>query len=253
MRTECQDYEDSTYAQAVQSGYDTLQLKYDGWWSRTEIAHGEGRLYSKTGRLVTSFPANPSITGTFIGEYMFGTQWSQPADRQGKIYLHDVWRIGNSSLETFTYRDRYGILRANISLLGVPFEIVNNYPITAQPDIWQRYVATSLFEGVVYRRRLSPVDDTILREKAVVTEDVQVTGFIEGEGKHSGRLGALVCQNRQGVEIRVGGGLDDKAREDIWANQSAYLGRWCTIEGRARFASGAIRHPNFIAWRADLD
>ena len=253
MRTDRQDYKDATFEEARDAGYDVLQLKYDGWWARVEIAAGRGEVYSRTARLVTTITTNPNVVGTFIGEYMFGTQWSQDPSRQGKIFLFDVWKTGNTYLNTYTYRDRYGVLRANLPLLGSPFELVANYPILSYSEIWTNKVETGEYEGVVFRRRLAPVDDLILRHKAVVSDDVQIIGFVAGEGKHGGRLGALVCRTQSGVEVRVGGGLDDKAREDIWANQSAYLGRWCTIEGRARFESGALRHPNFICWRPDLD
>ena len=254
MRTDRQDYKDSTYEEARNSGYDVLQLKYDGWWSRVEIRGGHGEIYSRTGRLVTTLQTTPSISGTFVGEYLFGTQWSQREDRQGKIILFDVWRIDNQPLDTYTYRDRYGILRANVPLLGQPFAAVANYPIISYMEVWKSQIETGEYEGVVFRRRLSPVDDIILRHKICVTEDVKIIGFVEGkEGKHLGRLGALLCQTRNGVEVSVGGGLDDKAREDIWLNQSAYLGRWLTIKGLARFESGSIRHPNFLHWRPDLD
>lgn len=252
MQLDRQDYKDATYEEARDAGYDVLQLKYDGWWARVEIKAGKGDIYSRTSRLVTSITTNPDVDGTFIGEYMFGTQWSQDPSRQGKIFLFDVWRLGNTHLATYTYRDRYGILRANHALLGVPFELVLNYPILSYDNVWSTQVESGQYEGVVFRRRLAPVDDLILRHKITITEDVQIIDFVEGEGKHTGRLGALCCRTRAGVEVRVGGGLDDKAREDIWANQSAYLGRWCTIEGRARFESGALRHPNFVCWRDDL-
>lgn len=253
LRTDRQDYKDSTYEEARNTGYDVLQLKYDGWWSRVEIRDGHGEIYSRTGRLVTTLQTTPSVSGTFIGEYLFGTQWSQTPDRQGKIILFDVWKVENQSLETYTYRDRYGILRANVPLLGQPFSAVANYPIISYSDVWKTQVEAGGYEGVVFRRRLAPVDDIILRHKITITEDVQIVGFTEGIGKHVGRLGALLCKTRHGVEVSVGGGLDDKAREDIWTNQSAYLGRWLTIEGRARFESGSIRHPNFKTWRLDLD
>lgn len=252
-RTDRQDYKDSTYEEAKASGYDVLQLKYDGWWSRVEIASGNASVFSRTGRIVTTFAANPQIAGTFIGEYLFGTQWSQHPSRQGQIILFDLWHLNRHSLETYTYRDRFGLLRTQIPALGKPFEIVSNFPILSYPEVWSSKVKTGEYEGVVFRRRLSPVDDIILRHKSSVTEEVQIVGFTEGEGKHSGRLGALICRTLAGVEISVGGGLDDKAREDILANQSAYLGRWLTIEGRARFESGSIRHPNFKTWRPDLD
>lgn len=249
--TDRQPYEDSNIVDAKNAGCDTLQLKYDGWWARVVCADGEAQVFSRTQRLVHSFQIDPLCFGVFIGEYMFGTQWSQKQDRYGKIFLFDCWSTSGQDTTSFEYKERYRLIRANLPLLGDTVRLVQNYPITAYDEVWKSFVATGEYEGVVYRRRDGKATDTLLRQKRKVTKDFQVTGFVPGEGKHLGRLGALLGQSADGVRISVGGGFDDAERQHIMDNPGQYLGRWFEVEGYAEFASGSLRHPQFIRWRDD--
>ena len=69
-------------------------------------------------------------------------------------------------------------------------------------------------------------------------------------------LGAFVVKDiATGVEFRVGSGLDDSLREEIWRNWESYIGKIVTYK---HFPVGAIdkpRHPIFKGFRAveDLD
>ncbi len=251
-RLDRQKYQDSNHYDARQAGCDVIQLKYDGWWVRIECLDGEARLYSRTNRLVGNLPIDPLIYGTFIGEYMFGTQWAQKEDRKGKVFLFDCWEAAGQDTSAFPYTERYSLIRANLPLFGEPFRLVQNYPITAFDSVWQSLVATGEYEGVVFRRRHGKVDDTLLRQKRKITKDLRVVGFEPGEGKHLGRLGALVGITADGVRVSVGGGFDDSEREAIWNNQELMLGRMFEVEGYAEFESGSIRHPQFVRWREDL-
>jgi len=246
-----QNYKDATYEDAILAKCDTIQLKLDGWWCRAECADGVANLFSRTQRHIGTIPIDPLVLGTFIGEYMYGTQWSKKFDRYEKLFLFDCWAASGQDTTRFTYQERYRLCRANLPLLGDRFRLVQSYPISSYTQIWQSFVATGEYEGVVFRRRYGTADDTILRQKRRVTKDLQVVGFEAGEGKHSGRLGALVGQSADGIRVSVGGGFNDAERVAIWANKEAYLGRWFECEGYAEFESGSLRHPQFLRWRDD--
>lgn len=247
-----QDYRDGNLFDATQANCDTIQLKYDGWWARIECQDGEARLYSRTQRLVHTEMIDPLVYGTFVGEYMHGTQWAQKDTRKGKIFLFDCWATNGQSTEGFTYKERYSLIRTNLGLLGDKFRIVQNFPIARHDEIWNQFVTTGEYEGLVYRRSQGLVADTLWRQKRKVTKDLRVVGFEPGEGKHEGRLGALIGVTDGGVQISVGGGFDDSEREAIWQNRDIMLGRMFEIEGYAEFESGSLRHPQFVRWREDL-
>lgn len=254
MRTQRQDYKDSSYDLALAAGCDIVQLKYDGWWSRTESIAGNCEVFSETGRRLDKFTSSleGSSSFTIISELMHGTQWSLDPSRTGKRYLFDIWSYEDNSLELDSYSTRYKILMSLLPSLPQSWELVQNFSINDYPTIWNTFVVPGHFEGVVFRNSKAPVGNPIHREKIEITEDVQVLGFKRGEtGKYSGTLGAILCITSTGVPIDVGGGFTDAQRDDIFTNQDKYLRRWCSISGKKRFASGALRHPNFVAWRPE--
>lgn len=105
-----------------------------------------------------------------------------------------------------------------------------------------------------------------LKMKAEETEDLRIVGSFEGTGKYAGKLGGLIV-DREGVEVRVGGGFSDQEREDLWDGLLAdalrnperdgdsyqVLGRLIEVEYHEVTPDGSLRHPRFIRFRDDKD
>jgi len=66
----------------------------------------------------------------------------------------------------------------------------------------------------------------------------------EGEGKHAGRLGGLVCRTPSGATFNVGGGFTDFQREKYW--QQNVTGKVIRISYQCLTNDGIPRHPNFL-------
>lgn len=113
-------------------------------------------------------------------------------------------------------------------------------------------------EGLVLRQ-----GDTWLKVKPTYTYDVEVTGIIEGTGKHKGRMGALVTPMG-----KVGTGFSDAERYDFWfrycmINEHAAVGLRPTpelapvigstieVECMHLTVDGKFRHPRFVRSRPD--
>ncbi len=247
MRTTRQTYIDSNFEAARSQGCDCLQLKLDGWWSRTVIEKGHAKVYSRTQRELPNFAFEtyPDITCTLVGELMHGTNWAQDPKILGKTFVFDVWSIDEVDLSEATYKDRYALLSALVKRLPPNFIKVLNFNILDYPAIWQRFVANGDYEGVVFRYSRGRIETPIYRQKNVVVSIETAAGFEEGEGKFTGMLGAVVCESG----ARVGGGWDNDERFDIWTNQDKYRGKQFECEGRKKFeATGLLRHPNFVKW-----
>src|SRR4051812_49188535 len=112
MRTTRQEYRDATLEDAQKAKCDTVQLKYDGWWFRTDIIKGVGTVYTRNGRPLPdfSFTIPEPLTATIIGEGMYGTNWSQKPTLQGRVFVHDLWAFDGHDLESLPYIDRYKML-----------------------------------------------------------------------------------------------------------------------------------------------
>lgn len=243
-------YLNGDIAEARAHGYDIVQLKYDGWWTRAECRVEGTQYFSETGRMYTESMAFPDlISCVLVGEMMRGTQWSTDESRRGKYFVYDISYVHGSSVGDLPYIDRYKILRR----LKLPscFVLVTCYPIAQAETVWSHYVIAGGYEGIVFRRTTSPLTDAIMRQKREYTFDGYVIGFEEGLGKHAGRLGAVIVKQANGAEPRVGGGFSDAEREDIWNNQIKYLGRPMEYTANAMFESGNVRHARFVRWRED--
>lgn len=258
MRTACQEYKEATYEEALMIGCDCFQLKYDGWWSRTEVVARDGRLFTKSNRELQDFyfPTGGGAPGTFIGEVMYGTHWAQDATLRGKVFLFDMWRLGDQDLEALPYRERYSLMKKTQALLPSNYLRVTNYPMNEFPTVWDKLVVNGNFEGVVFRKKEDQVGRPLYRLKKEVTDEYECTGFVEGEGKYIGTLGALQFRTpTMGATSNpptVGGGFSDAERDEIWANRPNYKGRMFEVVGKQRFeTTGLLRHPNFVRWKED--
>lgn len=261
MKTDRQTYVDGSIQIALNRGFDTLQLKFDGWWCRLVVENGTFSMYSRAsdkypdGRLLKTGSAAPGFSGVFIGEYMFGTNWAQDPTRREKLFLFDAWKVGPVDLGLASYRDRFGALKAQQNYFPDWMSVVQVWHIGEFERIWREEVETFRFEGVVFRKRVDDVGGFIIRQKRQATIDLIVLGFEEGEGKHAGRLGALLCGTKEKPTeafARVGNGFSDSEREEIWSRPDLFKGKWLEAQGAGVFLStGLLRHPTFLRWRTE--
>ena len=98
----------------------------------------------------------------------------------------------------------------------------------------------------------------LIKVKQVYTADVRIKGFEEGTGRNKGKLGALLIEKPQGVEVKVGSGLTDFYREEIWNKQAGYIGTICEIAFTTPSTNKDsdlynLRFPRFIQFRTDKD
>lgn len=268
MNFECQKYEELAGPDEVFDQIDVsnsgqvasdwlIQLKYDGIWARVEIENGHYHVYSKTGQLkkAARLPqgqlfVHPTI---LIGEFMFGSQWSTHPDRAGRLYIFDCLVNSGTDISQLPYKDRYRAAVSQVVQLGQPFNILPCYSISKLGEFWTTLEGKT--EGFIIRRWSDLWSDTLFKLKFEVEDDFVIIGFTEGKGKHEGRLGALKVAQFDGTDLvyvmDVGGGFDDSTRHFFWTHQEELLNRVVLVNGKGRFAEGALRHPSFVRLRDD--
>ena len=98
-------------------------------------------------------------------------------------------------------------------------------------------------EGLVLRQ-----GDTFIKVKKSYTEDVRVTGFIEGKGKFKGMLGKFKTESGD-----VGTGFTSSQRKMFWdaRKSKAWKNLIIEVKGMEKTEKGKIRQPRFIRLRLD--
>ncbi len=96
--------------------------------------------------------------------------------------------------------------------------------------------------------------NNLLKCKKFQSSDLQVIGFEEGTGKYTGTLGAIICEYKGG-EVRVGSGLTDEQRKEIWSCQHRYLNSIIEVsyfeETMDSTGKLSLRFPTFKDFRPD--
>ena len=96
--------------------------------------------------------------------------------------------------------------------------------------------------------------NNLLKCKKFQSSDLRVIGFEEGTGKYTGTLGALICEYKGG-EVRVGSGLTDEQRKEIWSCQHRYLNSIIEVsyfeETMDSTGKLSLRFPTFKDFRPD--
>jgi DNA ligase-1 len=98
-------------------------------------------------------------------------------------------------------------------------------------------------EGLVLRKIGT---NEFIKVKTVYTDDVKILGYVEGKGKHEGRLGKFITEDGD-----CGTGYSDKEREEFWENRDKLIGTYIEVDSMERTPKGKLRNPRFIRLRPD--
>lgn len=241
-----------------------FQPKYDGIWAKVvwDGSSPAATIYSRTNQIKGTIlvPNSVKRLGAFVllGEYLVAQQRAVGSKDYGKIVFFDCLYVSDCpAVQYATYRDRYIMLRNLIDSQRSetsPWMLVPSLHLQHLAEVWQLKVQTGEFEGVVYRRWDTTYDKPLWRSKLAVTLDVIIVGFVEGDGKYTGTLGALRCNYYNGTPETefTCSGMDDAFRHSVWAAKSDYLNHPCEVVARGGvFSSGKPRHPQFVQLRPD--
>jgi DNA ligase-1 len=84
----------------------------------------------------------------------------------------------------------------------------------------------------------------LLKLKPYEDAEARVVGHVPGEGKYLGMLGALVVEDTEGRQFRIGTGFTDAKRRD-----PPPLGSLVTYQFRGRTAKGLPRFASYLRVR----
>jgi DNA ligase-1 len=105
-------------------------------------------------------------------------------------------------------------------------------------------------EGVMLHRGESLYratrNDDLLKYKPYDDAEARVVAHVPGQGKHAGRLGALLVQTESGQRLKLGTGFTDTQREN-----PPPVGTWVTYRYRGTTDKGIPRFASYLRVRED--
>jgi 2'-5' RNA ligase len=172
--------------------------------------------------------------------------------------VFDILKHEGKDVRGLPYGERLKLLRGVLEKLPEQFHLPEGYTDPArQRELWDRIrtgkdpltregiVAHPLTAGAVpIKAKTYPENDVII--KAVVPGKGRLKGMA------SGGFWYALPSDPDKIVGRVGTGLSDEDRWDMWQNPGEWVGRTARIRAQEQFPSGAYRAPAFLARHEDV-
>lgn len=193
------------------------------------------------------------VTGGVLNANVFKSRDKQKTVGKLDNVIFDVVKFKGKDVEHKPYREKLEMLK----------EINKHVPALKLPQLAETSAAkkklykqidtdthTQTSEGVVVYN----LDDSVpTKAKKVKDYDVEITGVFPASAgsKYDGKaMGGFVGKfEGKGSEIRIGGGLSDELRTEMYNNPKKFIGRYARVKAQSQLASGKLRMPSFLDWR----
>jgi DNA ligase-1 len=152
--------------------------------------------------------------------------YNKEIDELVEYYIFDFMSLEEweSKSSRFTNFNRTGEVLGLVNILGEPFFIPKQTIAYAEEDIHRFYkeIRANLGEGVIIKTD-TPYEwkrsKSWTKMKAICMTTLQIIDFVEGKGKHAGKVGAITCKSADGLVTVNVNPKTDEIRQYITENQ----------------------------------
>jgi DNA ligase 1 len=235
-----------------------LSEKYDGLralWNGQRLLTRGGEAIVAPDWFTAGWPAEPMDGELWIGRGRFEETLSTV---RRQTPMDDAWRrvsfmVFDVPAHPGRFTDRIQACHALVQQLNQAWvRAVPQERVTSHAELMARLdrVVKGGGEGLMLHRGDSfyraERNDDLLKVKTHEDAEARVLQHLPGQGRHAGRMGALLVETREGVRFRLGSGFTDAQREHPPA-----LGDWVTFRFRGVNESGVPRFARFVRVRPD--
>lgn len=233
--------------------------KYDGvrgYWDGHTLRTRGGETVIAPAWFTSGWPDTPMDGELWAGRGRFAhaqsTTRQQRADdaawKQMQFMVFDLPQHGG------TFDDRIPALNALVAAIGQPWvQAVQQRRVAsdaALQTLLQRTVRAG-GEGLMLHRGASLYrggrSDDLVKVKTHEDTEARVVAHLPGNGRHEGRLGALLVEMPSGQRFKLGAGFSDSQRVD-----PPPVGSWVTYRFRGTHPGGLPRFASFVRVREDM-
>lgn len=235
-----------------------MSEKLDGvraYWDGKQFLSRQGNLYHAPDWFVEGFPAVPLDGELWIGRKKFQRTVSI-VRRQDK---NELWNevqylVFDAPVAGGAFEDRLRFIKEALAGSGSKVIKAHEHALcTGIPALRAELARIESLggEGLMLRQPGSKYQagrsPTLLKVKTFRDAEAIVLGHQAGEGKHKGRLGALLVRLASGVEFAVGTGFSDRERSNPPA-----IGSTITFRYQELSDAGVPRFPSYVGVRTDV-
>lgn len=132
-------------------------------------------------------------------------------------------------------------------------KLVKSIPAEDLPtirEIFNKYIENG-YEGIIIRNMFAPYvrkrSPYIMKFKPKKSDIYEITGFVEGKGKYSETIGALICRGNDGTRFEVGSfSIPDWQRKELW-NMRDRLGSFdCKVSYQHKWPTDIPKSCSFV-------
>ena len=233
--------------------------KYDGvrgYWDGHTLRTRGGETVVAPAWFTAGWPDTPMDGELWAGRGRFSHAQStvrqqQPDDaawREMRFMVFDLPAHGG------TFDQRLPALNQLVELLDQPWvQAVPQQRVASDAALQKLLLRTVRAggEGLMLHRGASMYragrSDDLIKVKTHEDTEAKVVAHLPGQGRHAGRLGALVVEMPSGQRFRLGAGLTDAERD-----HPPPVGSWVTYRFRGTHDSGVPRFASFVRVRDDM-
>ena len=233
--------------------------KYDGvrgYWDGHTLRSRGGETVAAPAWFTAGWPDTPMDGELWAGRGRFSHAQStvrqqQPDDaawREMRFMVFDLPAHGG------TFDQRLPALNKLVESLDQPWvQAVPQQRVASDAALQKLLLRTVRAggEGLMLHRGASMYragrSDDLIKVKTHEDAEAKVVAHLPGQGRHAGRLGALVVEMPSGQRFRLGAGLTDAERD-----HPPPVGSWVTYRFRGTHDSGVPRFASFVRVRDDM-
>ena len=233
--------------------------KYDGvrgYWDGHTLRSRGGETVAAPAWFTAGWPDTPMDGELWAGRGRFSHAQStvrqqQPDDaawREMRFMVFDLPAHGG------TFDQRLPALNQLVESLNQPWvQAVPQQRVASDAALQKLLLRTVRAggEGLMLHRGASMYragrSDDLIKVKTHEDTEAKVVAHLPGQGRHAGRLGALVVEMPSGQRFRLGAGLTDAERD-----HPPPVGSWVTYRFRGTHDSGVPRFASFVRVRDDM-
>lgn len=232
--------------------------KYDGlrgYWDGRQLWTRGGEPIAAPAWFTAALPAVPMDGELWAGRGRFEQALSTIRDRQP---MDTAWRairymVFDLPAAPGDFDARLARLRTLLPIPDAPWIVaVPQERATTHAALQARLdrVVRDGGEGLMLHLGSAPYrserSDDLLKFKPDDDAEARVLAHLPGQGRHAGRLGALLVETGEGLRFRLGTGFSDAQRAD-----PPPIGSLVTYRYNGLHASGLPRHARFLRVRED--